>query len=429
MMLSTLLFVTTSIICVVVVVAYSSTTTTTTVSFTTTEDVTDDGQKTNNKQNNDMNDTAIYKELGVPLPTTWTFGGLNRLSWKINGQYLIPLLHSNDNIVVPDSFVNLRVLWCKALSSFNPKSTAGVYEGHVEPKFITYNMLPQPSRNIIKYFWWSFPRWMHANIELRTTYICQSIHTVLDRLHHKEGQQRRRRENHRICMIVLGGGYDTLATKLLYQHFVDRVYELDLSSVVETKQKLLHRAFSSSSLQGEQQERWKAVSSNWNIKEVDLNDITAITTVLDEIQTELQDSDGSTTTKWHTIIVSEALLLYLNPGMAGTILEQLSQRFGGNGGSTGQKKKKRGSPKFDGATFIFADKLPIDNKKTVNKNKDNDDDNSSTTTEDMVRRFLRQHGGWLLQGYKDKPGATRHLGTATTDYLLEVIPPSVPTKK
>ena len=108
-----------------------------------TQHPSDDGERNSIKMD-------VYRLLGVPLPTRPIFN-LSRLSWKFHGR-ILPYLHrtvsssstlpkaipaptesgetTNQTISTlspPDVFVNLRVLWCKALSSFNVYSPAYEY--------------------------------------------------------------------------------------------------------------------------------------------------------------------------------------------------------------------------------------------------------------------------------------------------------------
>jgi O-methyltransferase involved in polyketide biosynthesis len=186
-------------------------------------------------------------------------------------------------------------------------------------------------------------------------------------------------------LIVLGGGYDPRAAKLLYDGQVDRVYELDLPPVVKSKRQLLTRAFAG------------FITEEFCLEAVDLNDSEVVDRTLNKIETELKQIGPLSS--WHTIVISEALLLYLNPGVGGSILERLSRRFG---------KKKRSA-----ATFVFADRLELNDAKT-NAMRDVD---GTKVKSSHIRRWLLERG-WMLQDFSTKSGATRHLGIATSSSTL-----------
>jgi O-methyltransferase involved in polyketide biosynthesis len=345
-----------------------------------------------------IDEYELYRQLQVPLPTKWRGGKLNRWSWKFHGR-LLPFMHWGDTIAVPDMYVNLRVLWCKALSSFHPHSPA-VYEGGSSANnnnnsscsnncnhFVTYRMLPPWTRWPLKYGWWIFPRWMHANIELRTAYLNQIITQELKRLQadHRHYQQK-------ICILVLGGGYDPRGAKLLMSPSlpVDRVYELDLPTVVQSKQALLDRAY-------RDHDTWAQQKKNHFCgKAVDLNDNVAVDRVLDEIGKELQQ-DGKDFSGWYTIVISEAIFLYLQPGVASRILQRISIQFGNNNNIGG------------GASFAFADRLDLDSDITADSEPG---DGMETTVQSRIQKWLLKNG-WTLQDFKSKTGATKHLGLAT----------------
>jgi Leucine carboxyl methyltransferase len=319
----------------------------------------------------------IYRQLQVPLPTKWRCGGLNRWSWKLHGK-LLPLLHWGDPIAVPDVYVNLRVLWCKALSSFHSASPANDDSGR-----IAYYMLPPLTRWPLKYFWWSFPRWMHANIELRTAYLNAALQQELTRIRSKSNNNNNN-QNIKICVVVLGGGYDPRAAKLLASSKVDRVYELDLPAVVQSKRQLLERAMGVNTM--------AQFQDKYRLEAVDLNDKAALDCVLDQIQAQLQGGDS-----WYTVLISEALLLYLNPGVAGSILKKISKRFGTN---------RNGA----GASFVFADRLDLNSVTNIWVTSDGSAE-PSVEVRVQVEQWLLKHG-WKLQDFKSKTGATRHLGLA-----------------
>lgn len=175
-----------------------------------------------------------YEILGIQPPNTNStlyrlliFGPkqeqrLKRRVWKLHGK-LLPLFHifEGDNYS-PELFVNLRVLWNKAISSLDRNSP--VYEGN-QTSFWTYRMLPRSSRWILKAIPSRFfPRWYHANIELRTAYLNRAIAREIDKI--------RTKSNKKIRLIVLGAGYDTRSIRLLLDESscdrIDQAWEFDL---------------------------------------------------------------------------------------------------------------------------------------------------------------------------------------------------------
>lgn len=399
--------------------------------------------------------SAIYHELGVRLPHNSTkvlkpgFGiefPLARWSWKIHGK-LLPLLHFFDHGRPDDVFVNLRVLWCKLLISLDPKSIA--YEGRMASRqskqqneanscqggkpctnanannmhlYSTYRMLPPYSiKWALRYLglWRLFPRWMHANIELRIVYLQTALEKVL--VSRKKGDDGNFGiDTERICVIILGGGYDPRGAKLSAN--VERVYELDLPVVIDSKRQLLLRAGfdvidNRNDTHGDDNgsdDRRKGV----RLEGVDLNDDIAVDGVLDKIRQELiADTSALSTGKsrWHVVLISEAVLLYVDTGKAEQILEGVSERF------RAEICEDNQDTYFNGASFVFADRLLRRNTSTNGTAKTAARGRMSLPLspdlieieESEVRKWLRENG-WELNELLLKPGATRHLGIATT---------------
>ena len=481
----------------------------------------------------DDNNLAIYHELGVKPPHNSTkvvepgFGiklPLARWSWMLHGRFL-PLLHFFERGRPDDVFVNLRVLWCKLLISLD--STSLAYEGRnvVPPTrrstgnhknknvcasgaddnqlYATYRMLPPYSiKWALRYLglWRIFPRWMHANIELRIVYLQTALEKVFESKQHRQ-QQNNPTDNHgntlslpdtthtlgdRIqdlddrsdqlgsdaadrdgseyfCVIVLGGGYDPRGAKLSASSSkhsnVQRVYELDLPEVVDSKRRILLRAGfdvvddcgdASCKDDNDCNQGNNGRKHGVRLEGVDLNDDAGVDRVLDKIRDELvamsaspsynilQDVDTSTTSvatkdsfppdgkiQWRVVLISEALLLYLDPGKAERILEGVSERFRGK-----NCKDYNYDCSFNGAIFVFADRLMRNNRIKTNGAPPPQPPPTTTATtrrrmtlptspdeiekeKSEVEEWLRDRG-WELNEVLLKPGATRHLGIATT---------------
>lgn len=403
----------------------------------------------------------VFKLMGIELP-------ISRCAWKIHGRVL-PMLHffegggSNSNCSKnkdgrrpPDVFVNLRVLWCKLLTSLDPDSPA--YEGrprgdcnnnnnNEKNMFATYQMLPPCSiKWPLRYLglWRLFPRWMHANIELRTVYLQGALDKVLAVKRHNEPEsvaateEPSSQDQHKsslsdgdnsiaesICFIILGGGYDPRGAMLSTSNGIRRVYELDLPVVIDSKRRLLHRAgfrVINDDVDFPMDSDQEGDNCGVRLEGIDLNDDASVDQVLDKIQQELilfSDKNSATTStvttlkrrrkRWSIVVISEAVLMYLRPEKAERVLEGLADRFRGVGGPN--------ESHFTGASFVFADRLIRSDVTTTGSTIIRA---SSTVANDAegrgdlgVREWLRKTG-WELQELLFKPGATRHLGIATT---------------
>ncbi|VEU34709.1 unnamed protein product [Pseudo-nitzschia multistriata] len=400
---------------------------------------------------------AAYARLGVRPPDEHNRvlgrGGvlelpIARWSWRIHGR-ILPLLHlfeGGRDRRPPDVFVNLRVLWCKLLSSLDPESPAyegrrslpgkgssGVWGGNSGDAtdavlFATYRMLPPCSiRWPLRYLglWRFFPRWMHANIELRTAYLKGALRRVLA----PSGASTTGPD--RCCVVVLGGGYDPRGAVLSAGKGIERVYELDLPAVVDSKRRLLSRAGfcvegEDAGGSGRARNGVSGTPRGVRLEGVDLNDDEAVDRVLDKIRRELADDPSSDPASgkpgvWRVVVVSEAVLMYLLPGKARRVLEGLAERFRGSDSESG----------FASASFVFADRLvprrntALDAAPTGSVVAAADSTAPSAgassdaavidprgTEESEVRQWL-ETSGWELRELLFKPGATRHLGIAT----------------
>mmetsp|Transcript_27550 Transcript_27550/g.58210 ORF Transcript_27550/g.58210 Transcript_27550/m.58210 type:complete len:447 (-) Transcript_27550:63-1403(-) len=375
----------------------------------------------------------VLKLMGLRFP-------LSRWSWKLHGR-LLPLLHLFDGEKdrPQDVFVNLRVLWCKLLTSLDPKSPA--YEGPkwdsgggdsnasestntIVEYFTTYRMLPPYSIKWALWYlglWRCFPRWMHANIELRTVYLQGAFDKILKESGNKRPESTTNvilDNQSNVCVIILGGGYDSRGAKLSTSGAIRRVYELDLPAVVGSKRRLLQRAgfhvLDNYSNRDNQNSNNDDRLHGVRLEGVDLNNDEEVDRVLDKLRDELVSSMAQIPHTWHIIVIAEAVLMYLDTGKAGRLLEGLANRFGGMEGNLHNSK-------FTKASFVFADRLirpetTPTNSATIEMKSGNtcDGDKKHTTDSEecKVQKWL-QDRGWELQEILFKPGATRHLGIAT----------------
>ena len=311
----------------------------------------------------------IYTILQVQPPTHQSLTFWRRFSWRWHGR-LLPLFHLWDDATTRDVYVNLRVLWNKALASVDPKSLT--YES---PLFCTYHMLPWYSRWILVFpspRW--FPRWFHANIELRTVYLNQAIR--------KEIQwAKQQRPDTKIRVILLGGGYDTRSIRLLLANgneanksTIEEAWELDLPQVIESKTILLKRLYRHNIPNKNERDRLE----NLHLRAIDLNQLHRVRSLLTTIVNAHKDDNGENDDCWYTILVSEAVLLYLEKPseLIRLCSELLNEKT---------------------ASFCFVDRFDaIKTKADI----------------ESGRRYLANVGGWNLMDWLIKPGATRHMGIA-----------------
>jgi hypothetical protein len=482
----------------------------------------------------------IYKSLGVPSPSKITAFGLNRSSWKLHGK-ILPFLHRRRNtsrrrtrgnegvssssssatpgniddemdgdVAAPvDVFVNLRVLWCKAISSFDYRSPAYEYHcsrngttnnstGSVKKRqsiYTTYNLLlssiisdrgDSSSRwsdtNMfglfgcwaVKYFWWCFPRWMHANIELRTAFLQRSIQQEAEKIKmlattpssatRMSDEETREEARKKVCLVVIGGGYDPRSVRWLDEGLVDKVFDLDLPNVVKSKRQLLLRCsrwFSTKNNNNNENDRpglqllanpvtvLHSINTNNSTSGdsticvlhdnlcligVDLNDDDAFDNAMTYINSQLyqHDDDNSNFSQkneirklgfaskseqkqdWHLIFLSEAVLLYLEPGKQ----QRIFQRLGS------QASTLPSSP----STFLFVDRLKdattINTMESVRRNRqhhkekndggEHNDDEKDDEILSRITNWLSSNGDWILDEdeFMTKRGATQHMGVA-----------------
>ena len=317
--------------------------------------------RSENKQNKEDDEMYVYDLLGVERPSNAP-RIFRRLSWRLH-QKILPLLHWGDASQAKDVDVNLRVLWAKAISSLDSNSLA--YEEHEK---WTYLLLPPRSRWLLRRIIpvRLFPRWLHANIELRTVYLDRLIQEEIESVSSAQTK---------IRVIVLGGGYDARCLRLLNaptnssrRRRIDVAWELDQASVVQSKHIMLDRI----------QRQLKKSIRKPHGRAVDLADGGQLERTLGEIMSHDDGSDD-----WFTILVSEAVLMYLPSGTPSRVLSTCEGFL--------RRKRNRSS-------FVFAERF-----EGVNAN-----------DQTALRRFLAK-AGWKLKTWQPKPGRTNHMGKA---YLI-----------
>eukprot|EP00977_Amphora_coffeiformis_P028155 scaffold34710_cov208-Amphora_coffeaeformis.AAC.1 len=305
-----------------------------------------DGKYGNNATIPFPNDIAAT--LGIK-PFTEAPGWVWKFAWRTHGR-ILPLLHANDQAKPEDSDQSLKVLWNKAVTSIENSSPG--YDNEW-----TFDLMPDPSRVLLRIIRPFLPRLHHANIEIRTTYLNQIIQKEVDLNRDKK-----------IRLVSIGGGYDPRGARLLstLSDVVAEAWELDLPEVLLSKRRMLQRL--------ETRRKQRGGSFKYpQLCPIDLNDHAAAKTLLQEI---VQPNDNNS---WHTIFISEGLLIYLDDPNG--LLKVCASVM---------KSSPAGS-----ASLCFADRLA----------------NVPGGDEEAGRNELSK-AGWDLVEWRPKPGLARHMGLA-----------------
>lgn len=227
------------------------------------------------------------------------------------------LLHAFDDCGIEDSSKNLRVLWVRALLSFR-----GKIEDDVADK-----LLPSNTRGLVTSEWGAnlldpilpFAEW----IESRTQFIDESLDSFLSNPLCTDSQTGTKLE----CQVVLlGAGYDTRALRYRHKHGnAVNFMEVDLPSVVEGKSKLYEK------FQREQDPDWDIEKYGSTFIPFDLNDAGGSnpTSLIETLRKSGLKKDVP------TLLVSEAVLFYVNEDAIRNIMEDFTTfaSEGGNGNS------------------------------------------------------------------------------------------------
>ena len=277
-----------------------------------------------------------------------------------------------DPISIPNSFVNLQCMWWKAISGNDKRSSLCDYG-------LAYDLLPPISRWIVAPpLVPLYPRFHHANVELRTKYLDNVMDILVQQVQAQQGRKK-------LCLVSLGCGYDVRSLRMALRYssnnnnnndtlLLDFV-EMDLPQVLQAKQNLLQKRLV------KRRPNLTTLVNRVRMVDVDLTNMTQVTEALNVALSMYQDSD--TSTSWTIVFVIEAVLIYLPHDIQTQLLSTLSQALV-------QRQIRHGA-------LCFADTLP------------NIVANSSMAE---AKQELEQHG-WDLQGWIPKPGRTRHLGWAT----------------
>jgi len=147
-----------------------------------------------------------------------------------------------------------------------------------------------------------------------------------------------------------------------------KAYELDLESVVESKQIILNRL---------QQRRPSAQRPT--LIPLDLNNLTAVQDKLEEIIVSSRNGE----TDVHTIYISEGVMIYLKKTIPSGLLKLMADI------------SRKANAESSTASFCFADRL---------------EDVPGGDIE-LAKAELSSHG-WDLMDWCPKPGLARHMGVA-----------------
>lgn len=303
-------------------------------------------------------------------------------AWKIHKRAL-PFLHiierGKKNKVV-DSSLNLACLWWKALAG-NDVTSPAFDEG------LSFDLLPPGTRHIVNKKLVKlgiFPRLHHANVEIRTVFLDNSVKEVIQL--HVQKQEPKQSTPTKYRLISMGAGYDVRSIKLLSKGIIDEAYELDLPEVVEAKQMLLGpRRLLKRRPQLKEEHMPKLIG-------VDLNSISSFRQVLRDILESTPQSSNTKDFTWHNIFLFEGVMIYLDEGIPTKLLQTCS--------SVAQEAKSlktnQNGPLFDGASLCLADRM----------------ENVPGGDKELGTAELKRTG-WKLITWLPKPGLARHMCSAT----------------
>jgi O-methyltransferase involved in polyketide biosynthesis len=306
-----------------------------------------------------LTEKQVAAKVGVaPTNTSAALPGHRRAAYFLFPR-LLAIFQLLDPIHIPNSFANLQCVWWKAISGNDRNSS--LWDGG-----LAYDLLPPISRWVVAPPLAPFyPRFHHANVELRTKYLDKAMESIVQ---HVKAQN----SNHNIRLVLLGCGYDLrslrMAQRFLSTGITFDLIEMDLPAVLEAKTKLFQTRLL------KRRPNLTELVNSVRMFEVDLKDLQQVKTALDKA---LQRDDYNL----FTVFVFEAVLIYLADDIRSQLLSTLSEAL--------NERQVNGA-------LCFADTLA----------------NVAGGNEEEVKQELKQNG-WDLQDWIPKPGKTRHLGWAT----------------
>jgi O-methyltransferase involved in polyketide biosynthesis len=142
----------------------------------------------------------------------------------------------------------------------------------------------------------------------------------------------------KVRLVTLGAGYDTRSLRMLTDGLVDEAWELDIATAAESKHAMLQR------LQRRRQCTLPTVIPS------DLNDLEGLERTLQGIldgRNDLSSNERDNGDPWHTIFLTEGVMIYLDEGVPTKMLAICSKL-------AKQQQQQIGS---GGATLLFTDLL------------------------------------------------------------------------
>ena len=309
-----------------------------------------------------LNDAAT--SVGVSSP--WNAPAFVwKLAWLLHSKTL-PILHYFDKCAPNDTFVNLSVLWWKAISG-NRRYNKLLYD-----KGVAYDLLPSFTRFIVAFpLCYLYPNLHHANVAIRTVFLDNRLNEELSQLDN----------DNNVMVVVLGGGFDTRALRYLNQRYrnfnsID-FYEIDLPEVVQQKKNMLDRFVKR---RGSDARVPKLLPAN-------LNDIDSLKQQLKTIYSSVSELNRPT----RFIFMAEAVLMYLQPEKSMLVLKSCKESCLEHYQNHGMNQP---------VSFILADRLPLNSMKI--------DDANPQLEKTAVQQQLRTLGLNILN-LQLKPGRARHM--------------------
>jgi hypothetical protein len=333
-----------------------------------------------------------------------------RFAWNVQ-RAVMPLLHFFDACAPKESYVNLSVLWWKAIAGNRRGS-------ETDDGGIAHDLLPPVTRNIVGFPLASlYPKLHHQNVALRTAFLDRALNEILDELGPSDGRRADADSSGSgsdVRVITLGAGFDTrslrfrnpkasVPTKIhagkqkrgsvtepsrARSRAVPQFFEIDLSSVVEQKRKILNRFLS---------RRPEFQGRLPSLLEADLNDLEGVQMQLKRVfdgsaEHEGSGSDPSISSRQNrgakkpTIVLVEAVLMYLDQNKVVPLLSSCM---------------KEAAQHSSSVHFCFADRFPDMPYSDI------DPDEERYAAEKLLKGINLELVSW--QG---KPGRARHMGVA-----------------
>ena len=297
-------------------------------------------------------------------------------AWKLQTWATKHVLHTWDDLIKTDTFLNLSVCWWKAISGNRWGKT---FDGGA-----AWDLLPPWTRLIVSWpLCHLYPNLHHQNVALRTLFLDESLRDVL----------RTCDRDCRVLAITLGAGFDTRSLRFLNRrptqhHEKDEapteleMYEVDLPAVVAEKAAVL-------------QGRYLKRNPGHTVPALygaDINDADALSRSLDGIFAESARRHppprgaSSAQQRVQVVLLLEATLMYLADDNVLPALQACVSRA------------KAFSPALP-VKLIFSDRVP------------GALDDCGEREKALVADFLSR-AGLRLDTWRPKPGRARHQGTA-----------------